>query len=96
MGGTELRISKKLKSKTSYILKKQHTSGASMPSGKLALFIVLLVCFTAGFYDEFFGPGTGSLMIILFHYVVKFTLLEASATSKIFNFAFRSLLSIGK
>ncbi|MDH2449514.1 sulfite exporter TauE/SafE family protein [Priestia megaterium] len=67
--------------------KKQHTSGASMPSGKLALFIVLFVCFTAGFYDGFFGPGTGSLMIILFHYVVKFTLLEASATSKIFNFA---------
>ncbi len=58
-----------------------------MPTGKFAVFITLLVCFFAGFYDGFFGPGTGSLMIILFHYVVKLTLLEASATSKIFNFA---------
>jgi len=48
---------------------------------------IIAVCFVTGFYDGFFGPGTGSIMIMLFHYLLKMELLEASATSKIFNFA---------
>lgn len=48
---------------------------------------VFLVCFTVGFYDGFFGPGTGSLFIIALTVINKFGLLQASATSKIFNFS---------
>lgn len=69
------------------IPKKQKSSESKSIDGKFAMLVSLLVCFSAGFYDGFFGPGTGSLMIILFHYIMKFTLIEASATSKIFNFA---------
>lgn len=50
----------------------------------LAIFVV---CFIVGFYDGFFGPGTGSLFIIALALINKFGLLQASATSKIFNFS---------
>lgn len=50
----------------------------------LAIFIV---CFVVGFYDGFFGPGTGSLFIIALTVINSFGLLQASATSKIFNFS---------
>ncbi|WP_269461250.1 TSUP family transporter [Moritella yayanosii] len=40
-----------------------------------------------GFYDGFFGPGTGSFLILVLHYLLKFDLVSASATSKLFNFS---------
>ena len=45
------------------------------------------MAFIIGFYDGFFGPGTGSLLILALHYVMKLNLTNASATSKIFNLA---------
>lgn len=54
---------------------------------KDAPFLVILVCLIVGFYDGFFGPGTGSLFIICLCLINKFNLLNASATSKIFNFS---------
>lgn len=48
---------------------------------------IFIVCFIVGFYDGFFGPGTGSLFIIALTVINKFGLLQASATSKIFNFS---------
>ncbi|HVN95309.1 MAG TPA: TSUP family transporter [Syntrophorhabdaceae bacterium] len=40
-----------------------------------------------GFYDGFFGPGTGSFLIFIFIGVFGFNFLAASASSKIINFA---------
>ncbi|ODS22652.1 hypothetical protein AB835_13010 [Candidatus Endobugula sertula] len=51
------------------------------------LVAIALVSFIVGFYDGFFGPGTGSLFIIALYLFVKIDLVKASATSKIFNFA---------
>jgi uncharacterized membrane protein YfcA len=51
------------------------------------LVAIALVSFVVGFYDGFFGPGTGSLFIITLYLFVKIDLVKASATSKIFNFA---------
>lgn len=45
------------------------------------------VTFAIGFYDGFFGPGTGSLLIISLHYIMGLSLVISSATSKIFNLA---------
>jgi len=45
------------------------------------------VAFIIGFYDGFFGPGTGSLLIIALHYIMGLSLVVSSATSKIFNLA---------
>lgn len=47
---------------------------------------VPLICFSIGFYDGFFGPGTGSFLIIAFYVMVGLNLVQASATAKVFNF----------
>jgi len=46
-----------------------------------------IIAFIIGFYDGFFGPGTGSLLIIALHYIMGLSLVASSATSKIFNLA---------
>lgn len=40
-----------------------------------------------GFYDGFFGPGTGSFLIFVFIGIFGFSFLSASASSKVINFA---------
>ena len=39
------------------------------------VFIFPLMAFIIGFYDGFFGPGTGSLLILALHYVMKMLFL---------------------
>ena len=48
---------------------------------------VSAVCLIMGVYDGFFGPGTGSFLILALHWVLRMELMEASATSKVFNLA---------
>src|SRR5438128_3893251 len=40
-----------------------------------------------GFYDGFFGPGTGSFLIFIFIGLFGFDFLAASASAKVINFA---------
>jgi uncharacterized membrane protein YfcA len=40
-----------------------------------------------GFYDGFFGPGTGTLLILLFTMLLGMDMVTASATSKPVNLA---------
>ena len=40
-----------------------------------------------GFYDGFFGPGTGSFFVFLFVRVLGFDFLHASASAKLLNTA---------
>jgi uncharacterized membrane protein YfcA len=40
-----------------------------------------------GFYDGFFGPGTGSFLIFIFIGLFGFDFLTASASSKVINLA---------
>lgn len=49
--------------------------------------LIPAVCLAIGFYDGVFGPGTGSLFILAFHYICKMDLVSSSANSKSFNFA---------
>ena len=46
-----------------------------------------------GFYDGFFGPGTGSFLILFFITILGFDFLNASAHAKIVN-AFTNIGSI--
>lgn len=48
---------------------------------------VPFVCTSIGIYDGFFGPGTGTFLILLLHWVLLLDLLAASATAKAFNLA---------
>ena len=56
-------------------------------AGRMELIMALLVGSVIGFYDGFFGPGTGSFLIFLFIRFFGFDFLHASAASKIVNAA---------
>ena len=54
----------------------------------LALYLLTpLICAAIGFYDGFFGPGTGSFLLLALHLVLGLGLVAASGTSKVFNLA---------
>lgn len=44
-----------------------------------------IVCLCIGLYDGFFGPGTGSFLILGLHWVIGLGLVHASGTAKAFN-----------
>ena len=50
-----------------------------------ATVIAIVIGCVIGFYDGFFGPGTGSFLIILFIRFLGMDFLKASATAKIVN-----------
>src|SRR4051812_18463973 len=54
---------------------------------KKAQLLGILVGAALGFYDGFFGPGTGSFLIFLFVGVFGFDFLAASASAKVINLA---------
>lgn len=58
----------------------QHAGGREMA-------YALLLGGAIGFYDGFFGPGTGSFLIFLFIRFFGFDFLHASAASKVVNVA---------
>mgnify|MGYP001045175224 CR=1 FL=1 len=58
------------------------TSGRAKPWAKLAL---APIAFALGFYDGFFGPGTGSILIVAFVLVFGDTLTRASGNAKVVN-----------
>lgn len=56
-------------------------------AGNRELVYALLLGGAIGFYDGFFGPGTGSFLIFLFIRFFGFDFLHASAASKVVNVA---------
>ena len=56
-------------------------------SKKDLYFKVPFICAAAGFYDGFFGPGTGSFLAISFYAFIGLNLIEATANAKIINLA---------
>jgi uncharacterized membrane protein YfcA len=49
------------------------------------VFFSCLVGSVIGFYDGFFGPGTGSFLVFLYVVVFGFDFLQASVSAKIVN-----------
>lgn len=56
-------------------------------SGARLWLLLPLVCTLLGCYDGFFGPGTGSFLILALHWFLRMNLMEASANAKAFNLA---------
>nr|WP_315481895.1 TSUP family transporter [uncultured Undibacterium sp.] len=56
-------------------------------SGRKELLLALFVGGLIGFYDGFFGPGTGSFFIFIFVRVFGYDFLQASASAKVLNVA---------
>ncbi|HET6719223.1 MAG TPA: TSUP family transporter [Rhodocyclaceae bacterium] len=56
-------------------------------SGRREFIYALMLGAAIGFYDGFFGPGTGSFLIFLFIRFFGFDFLHASASAKVVNVA---------
>ncbi|MDB5840287.1 MAG: hypothetical protein JWQ23_2239 [Herminiimonas sp.] len=82
-----------------YTLKKKDLGAihAPMHGGTKERLIAILVGGGIGFYDGFFGPGTGSFLVFLFVRFFGFNFLSASAVAKVVNVAcnFSALLWFG-
>jgi uncharacterized membrane protein YfcA len=56
-------------------------------SGRTQTLAACAIGLTLGFYDGFFGPGTGSFFVFLFVRVLGYDFLNASASAKLLNTA---------
>ncbi len=72
-----------------YTLKRKDFGQVHRPAygGHRELLFALLLGGVIGFYDGFFGPGTGSFLIFLFVRFFGFDFLHASAGAKVVNVA---------
>jgi len=59
-------------------------SGCELTKRDLSLKIPL-ICLIIGFYDGFFGPGTGSFLTLSFFFFTRMKLIDATANAKVFN-----------
>lgn len=67
---------------------KSHLKTSESGFSKSNLYIhVPLICTALGFYDGFFGPGTGTFLIIAFYVFLGMDMVNASAIAKVFNLA---------
>lgn len=51
------------------------------------LLVAMAIALAVGFYDGFFGPGTGTLLIVAFIWLLAENAGDASAHAKVVNFA---------
>jgi len=77
-----------------YFLFSPHISDEDRRQKLSLVAFALLICPFLGFYDGFFGPGTGSFMALSFVLLCGFNIGKATAHAKILNFTsnFSSLL----
>ena len=54
-------------------------------TGRAEMAVAGGIALAVGFYDGFFGPGTGSFFVFLFVRLLGYDFLHASATSKLMN-----------
>jgi uncharacterized membrane protein YfcA len=64
--------------------RKEVTSSLSL---KTIVIRTTVIGFTLGFYDGFFGPGTGTFLLIALFLFLNLNALQASATGRIINFS---------
>lgn len=69
------------------LMPKKEQKNPPLTSGRRYWILAPLCFLIVGIYDGFFGPGTGSFLILALHWVLRISLLKASATSKVMNFA---------
>ncbi len=72
-----------------YTLAKKNMGRDHAPSlaGRMQAVVASGIGLVLGFYDGFFGPGTGSFFVFLFVRLLGFDFLNASASAKLLNTA---------
>ena len=59
----------------------------SVKQNNKLLVVFNLLVFAIGFYDGFFGPGTGSFFVLSFIIIKGVNIMEATAVTKLLNFS---------
>ncbi len=72
-----------------YTIAKKHLGREHTPrlAGNAEARVAALIGLAIGFYDGFFGPGTGSFFVFLFVRILGYDFLHASAAAKLLNTA---------
>lgn len=72
-----------------YTLARKEMGRSHQPrfSGATETLVAASIGLVIGFYDGFFGPGTGSFLVFLFVRVMGYDFLHASASAKLINVA---------
>lgn len=73
-----------------YVLRNKNMgedTGEKEISAKRTLIVGLAAAFVIGMYNGFYGPGTGTFLILVFTGVVKMNVKEAAGISKVINLA---------
>lgn len=73
-----------------YVLKNKKMGDDSMAgtiSEKKSFWISMAAALFVGAYDGFYGPGTGTFLILILTGAAKYTMKEAAGTTKIINFS---------
>lgn len=73
-----------------YVLGNKHMGDDSMAGTlpkKKAFRIALAAALLVGAYDGFYGPGTGTFLILILTGAAKYTMKEAAGTTKVINFS---------
>lgn len=69
-----------------YVLRKKDFETNGEPfSARKTLIICMICAFVIGMYDGFYGPGTGTFMILLLTGAARLSLNKAAGTAKIVN-----------
>lgn len=68
-----------------YLTFKKNIESAGSPRPKFSSLFFPISIIALGFYDGFFGPGTGTFLIMSILYFQRSSLLEASATGRLLN-----------
>lgn len=69
----------------SLLPKKERPETGKEPEGMAFWLGMPLICLVLGAYDGFFGPGTGTFLILGLHWILRLDLVRSSATSKVLN-----------
>jgi uncharacterized membrane protein YfcA len=72
-----------------YTLAKKEMGRQHIPrfNGRQASWVAACIGLVIGFYDGFFGPGTGSFLVFAFVRIMGYDFLSASASAKLVNTA---------
>ena len=63
------------------------TEARNLHTERVETLLMGIIALVIGFYDGFFGPGTGSFFVFLFVRVLGHDFLQASANAKVLNMA---------
>lgn len=72
------------------ITKKDLSSNEKQHSFRIMLMIAMLIAFVIGIYDGFYGPGTGTFLILLLTAIGRMKIEEANGLTKAINFSTNS------